>query len=995
VASIVPTARTRRFIVSGIVDGKHCQILLDSGASACVTSKRIASRVSNEKSVLVGADGGRMNSIGQSQSIVELNNVKKTLPVYVLERMNADYDMILGCNGLRSFGIVLDFINDEVIYSESQTKVAELVCDAGQSNLTPKQQEELAVLLEDFADIFEPIRPGSATGVTHEINLNDGEKPIYRKPYRMPFTKKNVVEEEVAKMLKNGVVRSSKSPWSSPVVLVVKKDGSNRFCVDYTALNKITKKDKHPMPKIDEVLREVKGARYFSTMDLQSGYWQVPMAEKDVEKTAFSTDEGHYEFVVLPFGLTNAPATFQRYMRNVLQEIKNVKSVIDDILVFTNEWEEHLKTLRLVFEELRLANLRVKMKKCHFGLPEVKWVGHIIDSEGVRVDPSKTKAINDYPCPRNEKELRSFLGMANYYRKFVRNFSTIASPLYNLTKKSVKWIWGSVEDAAFGKLKMALVSSDVLVNPDFTKPYRLYTDASNIGMGAVLCQVQSDEERVICYASQHFSTHEKNYSTIEREAGAIIWALRTFHVYLHGAEFEILSDHAPLQWLASKKDATGRLARWQYQLMDYPGLTGISHIKGKENIVADTLSRIPEILAIDPSMTDENFRSLQEEDPEFEKLRCSMILKRVWRKDGKIFIPAVMVEKVLKSFHGCGIHFGVSKTLQLLQFSLFWPGMQVDVEEFIKKCAICQITKPIAPKPAPLQSLPPVDKPMHRIAIDYCGPFQVSENGNKYLLVAIDHFSRYLYAFPVPEATTEISVRCVEKFVSIEGTPKEILSDQGTHFTGEFFQSFLRNHGIKHLRTSAGRPQCDGMVERQMRSLKSFIRADLLERTDLTSISWDKNIEKMVTALNKTIHPSTGHTPFEIARGRKAGEVRFSWMNTSDDVQQMQTSWADISSKNEEQLEKGRKRYEEKKKMRNFEIGQKVWKKINQPQGLKPKYYGPYEILKKIGQVNYEIGGVVGVPTKIVHVDHLLPARNSERTKYYPNPRGRPPGRGE
>jgi hypothetical protein len=230
--------------------------------------------------------------------------------------------------------------------------VAGLTDSQDYMNLTADQKSELAALLDEFKDLFEPIIPGSAAGIKHEIEVEGDNRPIFRRPYKTPFSKKKVIAEEVSKMLENGVIRKSKSPWSSPVVLVVKKDGTNRFCVDYTAINKVTKRDQHPLPKIDEILREVKGAKYFSTLDLQSGYWQIPMHDEDIEKTAFSTDTGHYEFIVLPFGLTNGPATFQRHMSNILQEIKKVKSLIDDILVFTETWKEHIGTLRMVFETM-------------------------------------------------------------------------------------------------------------------------------------------------------------------------------------------------------------------------------------------------------------------------------------------------------------------------------------------------------------------------------------------------------------------------------------------------------------------------------------------------------------------------------------------------------------------------------------------------------------------------------------------------------------------
>jgi transposase InsO family protein len=1018
VASIVP--KPRRFIVNGYLNGIQCKVLLDSGASACVSSTKLIKKFEHERFSLIGPDGKSLGALGTTYTTLELNGLKKRLRFYVLENISADYDAIIGVNGLKSFRIMLDFMNDCVIYgTEQQTKVPDHISPIDIDNATrssalnEEQKRELRELLAEFKDVFDTIQPGSAKGVTHEIEVEEGTKPIYRKPYTMPFSKKEIVRDEVSKMLEEGVIRPSKSPWSSPVVLVTKKDGGHRFCVDYTALNKVTKKDQHPLPKIDEILREVKGAKYFSTLDLQSGYWQIRMNEQDVEKTAFTTDEGHYEFLVLPFGVCNGPATFQRYMREVLAYIKNVRNIIDDILVFTDEWKKHLSTLRMVLQAIREADLRCKIKKCKFAVPEVHWVGHILEPGGIRVDPSKTTAIEDYTQPKNVKELRSFLGMANYYRKFVKNFAIIAAPLYDLTKKGIRWKWEEQHERGFQDLKRALTSTPVLVNPDFSKPYRLYTDASGTGMGAVLCQVQEgSEEKVIAYASQHLNHREKNFSTIEREALAMVWALKKFHVYLYGSVFKIMSDHAPLKWLANKKHATGRLARWQYTLMEYTGLEGIDHIKGKENIVADTLSRMPElftsttdkedadasILSIDPCLDETAFKSEQEKDPYYKSKHNMRLEDGVWKtNERKIFVPHILREKAIKNFHGRGVHFGVSKTYQLMSHSLFWPSMQADLQEFIKSCDICTVTKTPLPSPAPNQSLPEVKRPMQRIALDYCGPFPLSNSGNKYLLVTIDHFSRYLRVFPVPEATTSVSVKCLERIILDEGVPSEILTDRGTHFTGEILQNFLRNKGIKHLLTSPGRPQCDGMAERQMRTLKNFIRADVLERTDVSSKTWDLNVEKIVSKLNKTIHPATGHSPFEIARGRTPTEVCFPWMTSRQEVQQMKNDWTNVAERNTLVLSKGRSRANENRVLRELKVGEKVWRRVPQPGPLRPKYNGPYEILNRVGEVNYRIGNGRGLPNAVVHVDYLLPAKTtrSGRLELYPAPRGRPRKGGE
>lgn len=978
-------------------------MLLDSGASVSVTNKYWVSQLSTKRSLLVGPDGKEIRHRGVSDVTLQINGEKREVRVFVLDDMSSEYDIILGTGGLKEFKICLDFNEGKVEFKtqrvpescasvinlEESSKMSKLKSgDFQVGNLTSDQRKQLDSLLEEYQDLFLPVIPGSAKGVQHEIEIEKGIKPIFQRPYSIPFSRKKVAKEEVEKMLKSGVVRSSKSPWSSPIVLVVKKDGGTRFCVDYTKLNKVTKRDQYPLPNIDQILRQVKGKKYFSSLDLTSGYWQIKMNEEDIEKTAFTIDEGHFEFVVLPFGLTNAPATFQRYMNQLLRDIKESKCYIDDILVFTDSWEEHITALRAVFEIMRKSNLRFKSSKCHFGMSSMKWVGHVIDQDGIRVDPEKTFAIREYPNPRNEKELRRFLGMSNYYRKFIKNYATIAAPLYYLTRKGVNWKWEELEKEAFESLKKVLTSTDVLANPDFERPYLLHTDASELGMGAVLSQVQNGEEKPIAFASQHFTVREKKYSTIEKEAAAIVWAMNKFHVYLYGAKFRILSDHQPLKWLYQRRDAVGRLGRWQCRLMEYDGLEEVEHIKGKDNEVADTLSRTPEILAVE-EISHETLKLEQEKDENFEGLQKDLLLEGgVWRKDNRIFVPKCFVNNILGSYHGKGIHFGMSKTNQLVSYLFYWPKMNESIEEFINACDICKISKSNQPKPAPVQSLPLVSRPVERIALDYCGPFQESDQGNKYLLVIIDHFTRFVRVFPVPAATSSISAKCLEEFIREEGTPSDVLTDRGTHFIGEAFQQMLKRKGIHHLKTSPYHPQCDGMAERQMRTIKNLLRADLLEKMDFSTKSWDANIYRIVQVMNQSIHPATGHSPFSLARGRTGPDIKFPWMNVPSVVKQTLVPWRDISEKNKVMSERRNEKINKERELRTFEPGEMVWKRNQAATSLKPRYMGPFQIIKKIGDVNYEIEGEH--IRQIMHVDHLIPARVSTRVRMMPRRRGRP-----
>jgi hypothetical protein len=430
---------------------------------------------------------------------------------------------------------------------------------------TADQTSQLHNFSVDNVDIFSQGTHdlGRTSIVKHQI-FTDGSPPIRQRPYRTAPTQRENITGHIQSMLEDDIIEPSASPWASPVVLVKKKDGSTRFCVDYRKLNAVTKKDSYPLPHIQESLDLLGQTQYFTTLDLFSGYWQVEMDESSKEFTAFTTYYGLYEFKVLPFGLCNAPSTFQRLMENVLRGLnwKVCPIYIDDIIIFS--FEEHLAHLDLVFSRLREANIKLKATKCHFAFSKVKYLGHIVSREGIQPDPDKISAVKDFPVPKKVKDVRSFLGLANYYRCFIKDFSKIAKPLTQLLRKNVKFQWTEACQTAFDILKSALVSAPILCYPDFTKPFDLYVDASLDGLGMTLGQIQNDREVVIAYAGRSLNSAELSYSATEKEALAVIDGIKIFQPYLHGHKFTVHTDHNALKWLMSVKDVTGRLARGPY-----------------------------------------------------------------------------------------------------------------------------------------------------------------------------------------------------------------------------------------------------------------------------------------------------------------------------------------------------------------------------------------------------------------------------------------------
>src|SRR6266487_3393771 len=446
-------------------------------------------------------------------------------------------------------------------------------------NLTTDQRREVKGVIQKNEDIFikGKYEVGRTNAVKHTIDTGE-EKPIKQKARRLSVKEKEIEKEHIEEMLKKGIIRKSKSPWSSPVVFVPKKGGEIRFCIDFRRLNKVTRKDNHPLPRIDEMLDKFEGSQWFSSIDLASAYWQVEMDERDIEKTAFITSEGLYESLVMPFGLCNAPATFQRLMHEVLGNLIYTKAPVylDDIIIHSKTFEQHLKDIEEVFGKLRDARLMSKENKCEFCAPEIKFLGYIIGKDGKKVDPDKVEKVRNYPRPENISQLRGFLGLASYYRKFIKDFSKKVKPMTKLLErtkreaKKGKWEkemqkgirnneflekWGKEQEKSYELMKRVLTETPVLIHPNFEKDFILSTDASGYTLGAVLEQEGDDGKlHPVGYASKTLTKLEQKYSTTELQCYADVCGIEKFHLYLYGRKFKV-TDHQALTWLMRNENS--------------------------------------------------------------------------------------------------------------------------------------------------------------------------------------------------------------------------------------------------------------------------------------------------------------------------------------------------------------------------------------------------------------------------------------------------------
>lgn len=690
--------------------------------------------------------------------------------------------------------------------------------------------------MEDFSDICAiGTRPSTAIVVKHVIELNqDKIKPIHSAPGRTAPAHREIIRQQIEDMLNNGVIKESRSPWSSRVVLVKKKDGKLRFCVDYRGLNKVTKKNVYPLPRIDDALAALQTGKFFSTLDLFAGYWLIPMDEDSKQYTAFVCERGLFQFEVMPFGLCNAGATFQRFMYAVLGGLKwkSLLVYLDDIIVFSATIEDHIRDLTEVFTRLRNAKLQLNLNKCKFLQEKFNYLGHIVSQEGIEPDPNKVNAIVNIKSPTNTSELRSILGSCSYFRNFMPNFASVSKPLYELASQENKWLWTEKEEEIWLKIKKLLTSAPILKHPDFRYPFIVQTDASSSGLGGVLLQRIDEEERIIQYISRSLHVDEKKWAPREQEVLAIVWACETFAPFLIGKKFIIESDHLSLKWLMEAK--TPRLVRWALRLSEFE--FEIHYRKGKTNGNADMLSR--DIEYNNRSKTDErivNYNLELDQDTTLQDIHINNYLSSVnldiyrlnispndiriaqqddqvlvnlinqckneqtngfcikqnllfkCNKDGKmlLMIPNSLKTKILELYHDheLGGHVAVGRLIKILSNRFYWLRMYQDIKEYVRSCMVCQKIKTKQPISSGLLKPIKTIRPFQLVGVDIV-ILRPTMNKNKYILVTIDYFTNWVEAVPMKNQSAE---ECVKAFfssvISRHGCPEEVMSDSGTQFS--------------------------------------------------------------------------------------------------------------------------------------------------------------------------------------------------------------------
>ncbi len=956
-------SKSQAIIVPVLVNNRKLDMELDTGAAVSVISEATYNTLLKDTTSIQPTDivlrtylHKELPVLGVIQVDVSYESQNHSLQLVVVKGEGAS---LLGRNWLQPIRL-----NWKAIHSLTETDPLQALLDKHSSLF----REQLGTLKDVEAKLFVPSQT----------------QPRFYKPRPVAYALKTKVEKELDRLQEAGILTPVQfSDWAAPIVPVVKQDGSIRICGDYSVtVNAVSHTDSYPLPRVNDLFAALSGGRYFTKLDLSHAYQQLLLSEDSKKFATINTSKGLFQYNRLPFGIASAPAIFQRAMDSLLQGLPSVVVYLDDVLVTGRDQSDHLHNLSRILERLESAGLTLKRPKCVFMTHSVEYLGHVIDKEGLHPSETKIRAIQDAPEPKNLSELQSFLGLLNYYRSFIPNIACLLSPFYRLLQKNTPWRWTTEHSTTFKKAKELLQTSTVLAHYDTQQELVLSCDASPYGLGAVLSHTYEDDtERPVAFISRTLAPAEKNYSQLEKEALAIIFAVKRLRQYLAGRRFTIYSDHKPLQHLFGESKqvplmAASRIQRWALTLNEYD--YSIRYRPGSKICNADALSRLPLPNTLTdsniPSVGDVNLvlnhlsttfvtasdiKSLTERHPTLSRLYHFIL--HGWpssvtdpalrpylnRKDelsvvagcilwgSRVVIPPSARKMVLKQLHES--HPGVSRMKSLARSYVWWPGLDTDITSTVQQCEMCQTNRPL-PIKAPIHPWEWPSRPWSRIHIDHAGPFK-----GKYFLVIIDAHSKWMDVHIVNSTSTENTITKLRSVFAIHGLPEQVVSDNGTSFTSQQFKEFLRDNGIQQILASPYHPSSNGLAERAVQTFKNNV-----EKLDGPM---DARLCKFLFHYRVTPHSTTGLSPAQLLMGRR--------LRTSLDLLHPDSVSPKAQTK---QLQSA----DTKKTPRRFKEGDTVFAKgFN---GQEP--WIPAVVTKVSGPLSYQLKTTTGVEIRR-HVDHL------------------------
>lgn len=1008
------------------IDNACVLALVDSGSSDCFMTKAFANRygimlkkMKEPRSLILFDQNKSTSSIIEYAVLPTLFTSERTYDVcYLILPFQSNHQIVLGKNFLSQSKAVIDFglstillpINQRTstLNKQKQTAVLKNVISIKKDeedflSVIPKEYHSfIDVFSKEKADILPPHRP-----YDHKIILEDNVKLPFGPVYSLSHNELKALKEYLDEMLSKGFIRPSTSPAGSPVLFVKKKDGCLRLCVDYRRLNSITKKNVYPLPLINNLLDQLNSSHIYTKIDLRGAYNLVRIAEGDEYKTAFRTRYGSFEYLVMPFGLCNAPATFQHFMNDAFRDMLDQYVIIylDDILIFSKNKEDHEQHVKSVLQRLRTHHLFAKSEKCIFHSKEVEFLGYKISEEGISMDENKVKSILSWPVPKNVKELQSFLGFSNFYRRFILGFSSITRPLHDLTKKGSTFVWSSSCQSAFQTLKSSFTTAPVLIHYDHNRKSIVESDASDTSIAAILSQFDDlNQLHPVAYFSRSLTSAERNYEVHDKELLAICAAFREWRAQLQALPHQItvITDHKSLEYFTTTKSLTRRQARWSEFLSEFNFV--IKYRPGKLGLKADALSRKPDMNTASNVSTDDNNLQVLLPRERFVTLAASYVaiqndnsiislIKAALSQDSKaqeilselnankeetrkfyhlnaegillyknrIYVPNDNDIKllILKSKHDSVTagHPGLKKTLKLLRMDFYFPSMFEFTKTYVESCYTCSRNKTSRHKAfGLLQSLPISSRPWSDLSLDFIEPLPLSD-GFDSILVVVDRLTKM--AILIPTKTTSSSKDLANSFIQHvifkHGLPISLVSDRGTKFTSSFWTSICDTLNIQTRYSTAYHPQTDGQSERINQNLEQYLRIYVNYNQD----NWQQLLPFAEYVYNSTPHSSTNISPFFANYGFQP--------TLHIDVLLARHDQAKFYAKNLNELHEFLKseiqksnlsaaKYHNRKRLPppDFKMGDKVWLstaniKLTRPmRKLSERFIGPFEIIEII-----------------------------------------------
>ncbi len=905
--------------------------------------------------------------------------------------------------------------------SVTRKRLGEKFRDCSNPGLKEILIEYDTVFAEELPSGLPPVRT-----VDHEIETDKNAKPPHRPLYQLSPIELNAMKKYVQELLDKGKIRPSKSPYGAPLFFVKEKNKPLRGVVDYRGLNRITKRNNAPLPRSDEMFDMLGDAKVFSKMDLKTGFHQIRVKPEDIEKTAFNTKYGQFEYLVMPMGLCNAPATFQSLMNRIFYDCVDVFMVVymDDLLIFSKDEKSHLEHLRTVLSRLKDHKLYVSPKKCEFMKSEISFLGMIVGKGGTKVDPKKVEVLREWPTPKTLTDVRSFMGLLQFFRRFIKDFSKLATPLTNLTKKGEgidKWNFKC--DEAFESLKKAITSAPILVAPDWNKSFRGHIDASSSAVGGTLTQLdENGRDRVIAFFSKKLSPAEQNYTTNDRELLGLIYFLQRFRCYLEGSNFEIFTDNQVLRSFFTKPNLSRREARWLETLGNF-GIFPINLKPGKIHVLGDTLSRAPhasvnvlEVLNIDiddiiGGYEDDKFYGAILKGLKGEEISDEMLKRKVEKLlplfhldgnkllyQGKLCVPRKAIATIMQLAHDAKTagHFGYFKTLSRLK-NYHWKNKSRDVRNYVQGCLVCQQKKDyMGKKLTDPTSLEVPGRRWGSLASDFIVKLPKTKNGFDSITTYVDRLTRRVHFIPSKDSDTAVDVANAffSHLFKHHGMPDSIVSDRDPKFTSKFWKRLMELCGVKLKMSSSRHPQTDGSSEIMNRMVENYLRC----YCNYHQNDWDELLPGAEFAYNSAVSEDLGMTPFEVDLGwnpKSPLDLVSSLSASNETVSQFKDRLKVVldDAKFAYKLAKADQsaRSSLKYKPHSYKIGDELWinkslfkdaySKSQASDKLSAKRFGPFKVLELVGKnaVKLELPKHFKIHD-VVNVMHTVPfhKQNSE-----------------